>query len=157
MYHAYWFVNVNYPCIPGMKSESEVAQLCSTLWDPIDYSLLGFLLHGILQATILEWVTISFSRGASQPRDRTLVSPHCKADALTSEPPGKPYNLIWSGYNCPNASVSCYCPLVVVVGHDWATSLLVVVRKSNLWTDYLLCCALLSCSVVFDSLQPHGL
>ena len=40
----------------------------------MDCSLLGFSIHGILQARILEWVTISFSRGSSQPRDRTWVS-----------------------------------------------------------------------------------
>ena len=44
---------------------------------------------GILQARILEWVTISFSRGSSQPRDRTQVS-RIEADTLTSEPPGNP-------------------------------------------------------------------
>ena len=68
---------------------SEVAQLCSTLFDPVDCSLPGSSVHGILQARILEWVTISFSRGSSRPRDRTRVS--CiGGDALTSEPPGKP-------------------------------------------------------------------
>ena len=41
---------------------------------PMDYSLPGFSVHEILQARILEWVTISFSRGSSQPRDRTRVS-----------------------------------------------------------------------------------
>ena len=56
------------------ENESEVAQSCPTLWDTMDYSLLGSSLHGILQARILEWVAISFSRGASQPRDRTRVS-----------------------------------------------------------------------------------
>ena len=56
------------------SSESEVAQSCLTLCDPLDYSLQGFSVHGILQARILEWVTISFSRGSSQPRDRTQVS-----------------------------------------------------------------------------------
>ena len=53
---------------------SLVAQSCPTLCDPMDYSLPGFSIHGILQARILEWVTISFSRGSSQPRDRTRVS-----------------------------------------------------------------------------------
>ena len=53
---------------------SEVAQLCPTLCDPIDCSLPGFSLHGILQARVLEWVPISFSRGSSQPRDQTQVS-----------------------------------------------------------------------------------
>ena len=53
---------------------SEVAQLCPTLYDPVDYSPPGSTVHGILQAGILEWVAISFSRGSSRPRDRTQVS-----------------------------------------------------------------------------------
>ena len=40
-----------------------VAQSCSTLCDPTDYSLPGSSLHGILQAGILEWVAIPFSKG----------------------------------------------------------------------------------------------
>ena len=40
----------------------------------MDYNLPGFSVHEILQARILEWVTISFSRGSSQPRDQTQVS-----------------------------------------------------------------------------------
>ena len=54
--------------------EGEVAQSCPTLCDPMDCSLPGSSLHGILQARILEWVATSFSRGSSQPRDWTLVS-----------------------------------------------------------------------------------
>ena len=42
--------------------------------DPMDCSLLGSSVHGILQARILEWVAISYSRGSSRPRDQTLVS-----------------------------------------------------------------------------------
>jgi len=53
---------------------SEVAQSCPTLCDPVDCRLPGFSVHGILQARILEWVTISFSRGSSQPRDWIRVS-----------------------------------------------------------------------------------
>ena len=53
---------------------TEVAQSCLTLSDPIDCSLPGSSVHGILQAIVLEWVTISFSRGSSRPRDRTRVS-----------------------------------------------------------------------------------
>ena len=51
-----------------------VTQLCLTLCDPMDYSPPGSSVHGILQARILESVTISFSRGSSWPRDRTQVS-----------------------------------------------------------------------------------
>ena len=42
---------------------------CLTLCDPVDYSPPGSSVHGILQARILEWVAISFSRGYSQTRD----------------------------------------------------------------------------------------
>ena len=52
----------------------EAAQSCPTLCDPVDCNLLGFSIHGILQARILEWIAISFSRGSSRPRDRTQVS-----------------------------------------------------------------------------------
>ena len=44
-----------------VKSESEVAQLCPTLRDPMDCSLPGFSVHGILQARVLEWGAIAFS------------------------------------------------------------------------------------------------
>ena len=51
-----------------------VVQLCLTLCNPMDGSLLGSSVHGLLQARILEWVVIPFSRGSSQPRDQTRVS-----------------------------------------------------------------------------------
>ena len=44
------------------ESESEVAQSCPTLCNPMDCSLPGSSIHGILQARILEWVAISFSK-----------------------------------------------------------------------------------------------
>ena len=47
----------------------KVAQSCPTLCDPMNY-----IFHGILQARILEWVVFLFSKGSSQPRDRTQVS-----------------------------------------------------------------------------------
>ena len=58
----------------GYNPKGEVAQSCPTLCDPVDCNLLGFSVHGILQARILEWIAISFSRGSSPPRDRTQVS-----------------------------------------------------------------------------------
>jgi len=51
------------------ESESEVAELCLTLCNPVDCSVPGSSVHGILQARILEWVAIAFSRGSSRPRD----------------------------------------------------------------------------------------
>ena len=47
----------------------EVAQSCPTFGDPMAYTV-----HGILQARILEWVVLPFSRGSSQPRDQIQVS-----------------------------------------------------------------------------------
>ena len=44
-----------------VKSESEVAQSCSTLSDPMDCSLTGSSVHGIFQARVLEWGAIAFS------------------------------------------------------------------------------------------------
>ena len=55
--------------LPDTTMKVKVAQLCLTLCDPIDYTI-----HGILQAGILEWVAVPFSRGSSQPRDPTQVS-----------------------------------------------------------------------------------
>ena len=49
-------------------------QLCLTLCDPMDYSLPGSSVHGILQARILEWVVNSSSRGFSRPRDWASIS-----------------------------------------------------------------------------------
>ena len=44
-----------------VKSESEVAQSCPTLRDPMDCSPLGSSIHGIFQARVLEWGAIAFS------------------------------------------------------------------------------------------------
>ena len=56
----------------------KVAQLCPTLCDPMDYTV-----HGILQASVLEWVAFPFSRGSSQPRDQTQDS-HIAGGFFTS-------------------------------------------------------------------------
>ena len=59
----------------GVCSQSAlVAQLCPALCNPMDCSLPGSSVHGILQARILEWVAIFFSRGSSPRRDRTCIS-----------------------------------------------------------------------------------
>ena len=51
-----------------------VTQSCPTLCDPTDCSPPGSSVYGILQARILQWIAIPFSRGSSQSRDRTQVS-----------------------------------------------------------------------------------
>ena len=56
------------------KVKQFVTQLCPTLCDPMDCSLPVYPAHRILQARILEWVVILFSRRSSQPRDLIQVS-----------------------------------------------------------------------------------
>ena len=62
-------------------------QLCLTLCNPVDCTLPGSSVHGILQARILEWIAISFSSGSSWSRIEPM-SPTMQADSLLSEPPG---------------------------------------------------------------------
>ena len=64
-----WSVPLNM----NVKHKHEVAQSCPTLCDPMDCSLPGSSVHGIFQAIVLECIAISFSKGSSQPRDRTQV------------------------------------------------------------------------------------
>ena len=57
-----------------VQCKREVTQSSPTLCNPVDHSPPASSVHGMLQARILEWFAISFSRGSSQPRDRTWVS-----------------------------------------------------------------------------------
>ena len=63
---------LNLMCPASAESQSgmkvKVAQSCRTLCDPKDYTV-----HGILQARIQKWVSFTFSRGSSEPRDQTQV------------------------------------------------------------------------------------
>ena len=67
-------------------------QLCLTLCDPTDRSPPSSSVHGILYASILEWVAMPSSRGSSSPRDWTQVScSSCISGRFfTTVPPGKP-------------------------------------------------------------------
>ena len=56
------------------EGDIETGYVCNVLCDPIDYSLPGSSVHGILQARTLEWVAISFSMGSSWPKDQTYIS-----------------------------------------------------------------------------------
>ena len=72
------------------------AQLCLILCDPVDCSPPGSSVHGILQARILEWVAISFSRGSSWPGNWTCISQiSCIGRwTLLLEPLGNPTKLL---------------------------------------------------------------
>ena len=64
----------------------KVAQSCPTLCDPMDYTV-----YGILQARILEWVAVPFSRGSPNPEIEPR-SPALQVDSLPAEPQGEPKN-----------------------------------------------------------------
>ena len=108
----------------------EVAQSYPTLCNPMD-CLPGSSVHGILQARILKWVAVPFSRGSCNPGVKSRP-PTLQADSLPSEPPGKPMNTLLSHFSrvpvrphrwqptrlpCPwdssgkNIGVGCHFPL----------------------------------------------
>ena len=77
----------------NINMKVKVTQSCPTLCDPMDYTV-----HGIFQAIILEWVAFPFSRGSSQPRDRTQV-PDIAGRFFTSRAnKGSPRMLEWVAY-----------------------------------------------------------
>jgi len=80
--------------------KAKVTQPCLTLCNPMDYTV-----HGILQGRILEWVAFPFSRGSSQPRDRTQGSnpglPHCRQILFQLSHKGGPRILEWVAYPSP--------------------------------------------------------
>ena len=87
--HHNWEIELHYPEGPAGEAEvceCSVTQSCLTLWDPVGCSPPVSSVHGILQPSILEWVSISYSRGSSPPRDQTSISlihlPHWWAGSL---------------------------------------------------------------------------
>ena len=77
-----------------------VAQSCLTLCDPMDHSPPGSSVHGILQASILEWVAMPSSSGFSQPSDWTEVS--CFAGGFFTIWATREAQEYWSGYPIPS-------------------------------------------------------
>ena len=77
-----------------MKSESEVAQSCLTLSNPMDCSLPGSSVHGIFQARVLEWGAIAFSvegsAAAAAAAAKSLQSCPTLCDPIGGSPPGSP-------------------------------------------------------------------
>ena len=92
------------------------AQSCSTFCNPMDYSPLGSSVHETLQATILEWVTISFCRGSSRPRNGTRVS--CIAGRFfTIRATREAHNWLWR--KKANSHVVSYLQRRVGVSRSW--------------------------------------
>ena len=74
-----------------METMTDFIFLGSKITTDGDCSLPGSSVHGILQARLLEWVAIPFSRGSSRPDTGIKTgSPALQADSLPSETPGKP-------------------------------------------------------------------
>ena len=94
--------SLNTDCAGGL-----VTQSWPTLYDPMDCSLQGFSVHGIFQASILEWIAISFSKGSSWPRDRTWVS--CPAGRFFTNWATREY--------CPLKSVPTHAPFLPTFTH----------------------------------------
>ena len=92
--HSLFLKQFTYSCPKNNHISCLHAQSWLTFWDPMHCSPPGSSVNGILQARILEWVAIPFSRGSSQPRDRTWVSRITSVFFffLPFEPPGKPYS-----------------------------------------------------------------
>ena len=71
-----------------VKSESEVAQSCLTPRDPMDCSLPGSSIHGIFQASVLEWGAIAFSKDVTAAAAKSLQSCLTLCDPVDGSPPG---------------------------------------------------------------------
>ena len=80
-------------CVCVCVCVRSVAQLCQTLCDPIDCRLPGSSVHGIFQARLLYWISISFSKGSFLPRDWNLhllsLLHWCLLHLFITEPPRK--------------------------------------------------------------------
>ena len=75
-----------------VKSESEVAQPCQTLSDPMECSLPGSFVHGVFQARVLEWGAIAFSgyNSAAAAAAKSLQLCPTPCDPIDGSPPGSP-------------------------------------------------------------------
>ena len=76
----------------------KVTQLCPTLCDPMDYRLPGSSVLGILQATIVEWVAIPFSRGIFPTQGSNPGFPYCRQILYCLSHQGSPRILEWVAY-----------------------------------------------------------
>ena len=103
----------------GTETESEVFQSCLTLCNPMDYSLPGFSVHGILQARILELVAILSLGNLSDPGIKPR-SPELQADSLQTESPGKPkVQSILIQITCIIVKLSTYSVCVLLAIFHW--------------------------------------
>ena len=130
--------------VPSTFVWLHACSVTSALCEPMDCSLPGSSVHGILQARILEGVVMPSSRGSSWPRDQThvcLLSPlHWQAGSLPLAPPGKPFAwLALRNRNLPDALhftfmwVSSYCALCKARASSvlWISGQRVTIKKGK--------------------------
>ena len=87
-----WFKECFKPTVQTCR-HMKLLQSCLTLCNPTNCSPPGFSVHGILQARVLEWIAIPFSREIFLTLGLNLDLLHCRQILLPSEPPGKPITL----------------------------------------------------------------
>ena len=87
-----------------VKSESEVTQSCPTLSDPTDCSLPDSSVHGIFQATVLEWGAIAFSRENMLVLDNYLILNVVVVQSLSHANSLWPHGLQHARLPCPSLS-----------------------------------------------------
>ena len=106
---AKWWLLIIFTCA------CSVAKLCLNLCDPMDCSPPGSPVHEILQARILEWVAISYSRGSSWPRDRAHIScvSHITGRLFTTESPGKSLHYVAVATQSLSCVQLCVAPQTV--------------------------------------------
>ena len=78
-----------------MKSESEVAQSCPTLHDPMDCSLPGSSIHGIFQARVLEWGAIAFSASSGSSKESVCQCRRPKRHGFDPWVGNIPWKRVW--------------------------------------------------------------
>ena len=103
-----------------MRAQS--LQSCPTLCNSMDCSPLGSSVHGIFQAKILEWVTISSSRGSSQPgiEPKSPVSPALQADSLPLSHLGSPSICLYKHKSTSRRVDKKLIPVITyLVEEDW--------------------------------------
>ena len=118
-----------------VKVKVKVAQLCPTLWDPMDYTV-----HGIFQARILEWVAFPFSRGIFLTQGLNPGLPHCRQILYQLSHKGSPRILEWvaypfsRGFSQPRNRTGIFC----IAGRfftNWA-----IREAQNLWKSGVKIC-----------------
>ena len=109
-----------------------IAQSCPDLCNPMDCSLPGCFVQGILQARILEWVAIPFSRGSSQPRDQTQGSNpgllHCRQILYCLNHQGSP---VWNSMQLLKRftiNYYYYCELIIPNNQGMKTTKMYIER-----------------------------